>query len=118
MRMWLVPPSHMCRKHLLGEHVELHMLLGTLKKGKSITGFLSGGLIDPCRMYKRHGELVREMERRGYAHNSPLTEEECTEALRDYDCSTAHIDINANALELRRRCRECARLIPPEAVQS
>lgn len=103
---------------LLGEHVELHMLLGTLKKGKSITGFLSGGLIDPCRMYKRHGELVREMERRGYAHNSPLTEEECTEALRDYDCSTAHIDINANALELRRRCRECARLIPPEAVQS
>ena len=81
MRMWLVPPSHMCRKHLLGEHVELHMLLGTLKKGKSITGFLSGGLVDPCRMYKRHGELVREMERRGYAHNSPLTEEECTEAL-------------------------------------
>ncbi|MFR8275029.1 MAG: pyrimidine dimer DNA glycosylase/endonuclease V [Desulfovibrio fairfieldensis] len=57
--------------------MELHMLLGTLKKGKSITGFLSGGLIDPCRMYKRHGELVREMERRGYAHNSPLTEEEC-----------------------------------------
>ena len=40
MRMWLVPPSHMCRKHLLGEHVELHMLLGTLKKGKSITCLL------------------------------------------------------------------------------
>ena len=116
MRMWLVPPSHMCRKHLLGEHVELHMLLGSLKKGKSITGFLSGGLVDPCRMYERHGELVREMERRGYAHHSPLKEEECAEALRNYDCSTARIDVTANALELRRRCRECARLTPSEAL--
>lgn len=39
MRMWLVPPSHMCRKHLLGEHVELHMLLGTLKKGNPSPAF-------------------------------------------------------------------------------
>jgi len=28
--MWMTPPAGMCRKHLLGEHVELHMLLGQL----------------------------------------------------------------------------------------
>jgi hypothetical protein len=30
MRMWMVPPKVMCRKHLLGEHVEIHMLAGSL----------------------------------------------------------------------------------------
>ena len=38
MRMWMLPPECMCRKHLLGEHVELHMLLGSMRRGKSIEG--------------------------------------------------------------------------------
>ena len=66
MRMWMLPPETMCRKHLLGEHVELHMLLGSLRRGKNIDGFLAGKLVDPRRMFRRHGELVLEMERRGY----------------------------------------------------
>ena len=40
MRMWMVDPKKMCRKHLLGEHVEIHMMVGTLLKGRSIDGFL------------------------------------------------------------------------------
>lgn len=44
MRMWMLPPETMCRKHLLGEHVELHMLLGTMKRGRRIDGFLAGKL--------------------------------------------------------------------------
>jgi len=47
MRMWMLPPETMCRKHLLGEHVELHMLLGSLRRGKNIDGFLAGKLVDP-----------------------------------------------------------------------
>ena len=45
MRMWMVPPSKMCRKHLLGEHVELHMIAACLRLGKSIRGYVETGLI-------------------------------------------------------------------------
>ena len=46
MRMWMVPPSKMCRQHLLGEHVEIHMLVGTMRKGKSMQGFYDNRLVD------------------------------------------------------------------------
>lgn len=38
MRMWNINPRYMCRKHLLGEHVETHMLVGSLRKEKSVQG--------------------------------------------------------------------------------
>jgi len=28
MRMWMLNPKALCRKHLMGEHVEIHMLVG------------------------------------------------------------------------------------------
>jgi len=56
--MWMTPPAGMCRKHLLGEHVELHMLLGSLRRGKSIDGFISGRLVDPQMVFARHALLV------------------------------------------------------------
>lgn len=34
MRMWVVNPKILCRKHLLGEHVELHMATGHLQRGR------------------------------------------------------------------------------------
>ena len=43
MRMWMLPPAGMCRKHLLGEHVELHMLLGSLRRGKIFRAFYLAG---------------------------------------------------------------------------
>ena len=36
MRMWNVDPKLMCNKHLLGEHVEMHMFFGTIQKGISM----------------------------------------------------------------------------------
>ncbi len=99
----------MCRKHLLGEHVELHMLLGSMKRRKNIQGFISGKLVDPRLMFQRHEQLVHEMEQRGYKHSSPMTESDCEAAIQPYDCTEADIDIKANAEELARRCSECAR---------
>ena len=109
MRMWMLPPETMCRKHLLGEHVELHMLLGSLRRGKNIDGFLAGKLVDPRRMFRRHEELVLEMERRGYRHASPLDEAECETLARRYGRTGTGIDAGANAAELARRCPECAK---------
>ena len=102
MRMWMLPPETMCRKHLLGEHVELHMLLGSLRRGKNIDGFLAGKLVDPRRMFRRHEELVLEMERRGYRHASPLDEAECETLARRYGRTGTGIDAGANAAELAR----------------
>lgn len=103
MRMWMLPPETMCRKHLLGEHVELHMLLGSLRRGKNIDGFLAGKLVDPRRMFRRHEELVLEMERRGYRHASPLDEAECETLARRYG-RTGHGD----------RCRSQRRRTGPQ----
>ncbi len=101
MRMWLVDPKKMCRKHLLGEHVELHMLAGCLNKGKNISGFIEAGFVSPTLLLPRHDELVREMYRRGYNHRSPV--DKLPEILEK-----GHIDPDANSVELCRRCAECS----------
>ena len=105
MRMWLVNPEWLCRKHLLGEHVELHMLLGSIEKDKNLTGFIDGGLIDASQLPSRHTELVEEMERRGYNHNSPI---DLTEKAFKYIISAVgKIDIHKSIWDLQSRCSEC-----------
>jgi hypothetical protein len=100
MRMWMVEPALMCRKHLLGEHVEIHMLVGCINKGKNIHGFLEKGLVEPQSVEKRHAELVREMVRRGYRHNSPLPA---------HQVKGMHsiVDWKRSLGELQRRCADC-----------
>lgn len=61
MRMWMINPSLLCDKHLLGEHFEIHKLIGCLKKRKSIQDIFDKKLIDPKLIYKRHSDLVKEM---------------------------------------------------------
>lgn len=72
MRMWMVPPQIMCRQHLLGEHVELHMFVGSIKKGTSLNGYIKNGLVETHNIKSRHKKLVREMKSRGMKHSSPL----------------------------------------------
>jgi len=102
MRMWNVDTSKMCRKHLLGEHLELHMFVGAIKKGNSVQGFINTGLLEPYVLYSRHDELVAEMQKRGYNHQTPL------EQLVDFpSLPPGHIDVKGNEIELTRRCKEC-----------
>ena len=72
MRMWGVDPKQMCRQHLLGEHVELHMQAGTILADRSLEGFYATGLIDSRLTVVRHAALVKEVEARDYQHHSPL----------------------------------------------
>lgn len=77
MRVWDVSPRTLCRKHLLGEHRELHGLWNILTKHKGKGGYSKhpetlrwvGKL---AALYNRHEALVKEMTRRGYQHASPL----------------------------------------------
>ena len=55
----------MCTKHLLGEHVELHMFVGCLVRKKTLNGFFSKGLLEVHSIRARHHALAREMLRRG-----------------------------------------------------
>jgi len=103
MRQWLVNPELLCRKHLLGEHVECHMFVGTINKGISIKGYISRGLCDPTQILSRHDELVIEMVRRGYHHKSELPNYIYSES--------GNVNIENNIIELSKRCPDCCERI-------
>ena len=75
VRIWDISPDKLCRKHLLGEHRELHAIWSILvnhKKGYSKhpeTLRWKGKL---KALYLRHYNLTQEMIKRGYQHKSPL----------------------------------------------
>jgi len=100
MRMWNVDPTKMCRQHLLGEHNECHMFVGTINRGISVQGYLDNLLLDPSTLRSRHDELSTEMIRRGYKHNSPLPEFNKGEL-------AGIVLTKDNEIELRRRCKNC-----------
>ena len=76
MRIWDIPPDKLCRKHLLGEHSELHAIWTILTQGRKgyskhpETMRWKGKL---KALYDRHQRLVDEMAKRGYRHHSPLS---------------------------------------------
>lgn len=77
MRVWDIHPKYLCRKHLLGEHRELHGLWNILTKHKGTGGYSRHPetlrwVGKQKALYLRHKTLVDEMKRRGYAHHSPL----------------------------------------------
>lgn len=95
----MVNPKTMCRNHLLGEHVECHMFVGTIRRGKNINGYIQKGLVEIHNLSNRHDELAREMKRRGYKHNSPI----------EFVCEkkTGKINRKQNTIQLYNRCAEC-----------
>lgn len=108
MRMWLVLPALMCDKHLLGEHVEMHMFVGTIDKGKKLDGYIRDGLIDTAFIQERHDELAKEMKERGMRHESPLTRNPVP--LAGHATSVNRL---AAMRELVRRCPACRSKIEP-----
>ena len=109
MRMWMVDPKIMCRKHLLGEHVELHMFVGTIKRKKRLSGYIKNNLLQFSAIHGRHQQLIEEMERRGYKHKSPITLTELDEYFSNYsnEIQLFVIDKEESLKELLKRCKEC-----------
>lgn len=102
-RMWCVDPQLLCRQHLLGEHNEMHKLVGSIRAGHSIDGYVEAGQVDTSRIQSRHDELANELVRRGFTHDSPLS--------YDDDIDRGAVDPAANRTELADRCEACARRI-------
>lgn len=96
--MWMVDPEIMCRQHLLGEHKELHQLVGHIDAGNLsvIKGHAEKNQIDTSKIQERHEALVEEMKRRGFNHDSPL----------DYkdELDIGEVNSEKNVQDLIERC--------------
>lgn len=99
--MWGVDPAVLCRQHLLGEHTELHQLVGHIRAGNTnaVRGHADRGQVDTARITARHEELVAEMLDRGYNHESPLAYEDSLDL--------GKLNEPANLEDLAERCGEC-----------
>lgn len=105
MRMWMVKPHIMCNQHLLGEHVELHMIVGSINAEKlgSLIGLAETGCVDTSLVIQRHQEIVDEMISRGMNHKSPLPE------FTDPNIGLGMINSDVSLGLLIGRCTECER---------
>lgn len=79
MRVWDIHPKHLCRKHLLAEHRELHGLWNILTKHGTKGGYSRHPetlrWVGKTRaLFNRHEGLVEEFSRCGYSHHTPLDE--------------------------------------------
>jgi hypothetical protein len=71
VRHWLAKPELMCMQHRAGEHLECHMMLGSMQRGKSMQGFYDNGLFfGPAFLHYRHEELSGHLA----GHSSPILE--------------------------------------------
>lgn len=95
----MIDPSMLCKKHLLGEHVELHMFVGTIIKNKKLDGYKKNGLVEVHNIKSRHLELVLEMTNRGMNHKSPLIHFE--------EFNFGIVDVDNSYNELLKRCKDC-----------
>ena len=101
----MVNPAVLCKKHLLGEHVECHMLVGHLKRKRQITNYIKLNLLQPNNLRERHDQLALEMENRKMMHRSPLPKYDLSylpEKQRIYT-----VNAEQSLIELSRRCLEC-----------
>jgi len=101
----MIDPRMLCRKHLLGEHIEHHVSVANIPRGKSVKGYLCDGLLDPKTLQDRHDALVAEMERRGYYRDSPLMEIDIS------SLGYGKIEVLRNIEDLRITCENCAERI-------
>lgn len=75
VRIWSVPVNELDRQHLLGEHAELHCIVGALQGRYKAYRNHPETLRFQNRieqLYDRHNQQVAEMAKRGYNHDSPI----------------------------------------------
>ena len=81
------------------------MLVGCLVHNKNIKGFIDKKRIQLNKVVDRHIELVKEMERRGYNHQSPMPLFMVYKMPPYFEAGD--IDVSKNIQDLRARCSNC-----------
>jgi hypothetical protein len=101
----MVDPKIMCSQHLLGEHVEIHMFIGSILKQKSLNGYIKNNLLEPNSLITRHDELVEEMGNRNMNHRSELPDFDLDYLLDNI--KNYKIDRKKSLADLVNRCPTC-----------
>ncbi len=103
MRMWNVDPRLMCNQHLLGEHKEMHMFVGSMKKIDLVRSkYVTEGLVETHNIKNRHDVLVEEFLRRGW--KSGFRHQTYIEFV---PVVAGSVNVEEYLRELRRRCSAC-----------
>lgn len=106
MRMWMVDPRILCKKHLLGEHGEIHKHRHNFEKRHSMNKRIELGQIEPSSMKIRHDILAEEMLRRKYNHQSPYEQPDISYLPESQQ--TFMVDVDSSLRDLLNRCSECS----------
>lgn len=107
MRIWDLPVRVLCRKHLLGEHRELHAIWTILTEDRQ--GYRHHPEVKRWEghlqhLADRHREQVEEMDQRGWNHKSPIFfERSAIDQLADLLESPPEPPGLVNTLEEQRR---------------
>lgn len=102
MRIWFVPVTELDDRHLLGEHLELHVMANELIRPGG--GWRNHPAVKLFRgklgaLYRRHEEQVAEMQRRGFTgHKTPFPVDKIPPDEMD-----AAVEITEEMLEKDRR---------------
>lgn len=112
MTQWPIDPRFLCRKHLLGEHVEHHMMVGSLRAGRieAFLGHVKRGQIAPRTIYARHQALSLELCARKYNHRSRIDYREVSQLIKILPrwAWWHHKPLSeSRLLDLLNRCPEC-----------
>lgn len=111
--MWMINPKLLCRKHLLGEHSEIHKHKPSFLKQHKIKGRIFPiVLIEPAMMKIRHDQLAEEMIKRNYNHKSPYEMPDLSYLPENQ--TYAKVDIKVSLKELKNRCKDCKENIEKE----
>ena len=96
----MLNPKILCRKHLLGEHGEIHKHKHNFVKKHKMAGRM--GQIEPEAMKTRHDELAKEMLERNYNHQSPFEQPDVSYL------PEMKVDVEESLKDLLNRCSECS----------
>lgn len=101
-RMWMVDPSLMCQTHRLGEHKEIHDLVGFIRGGhiEKVIFHASRGQVFPAAIERRHRQLEQYD-----GHDSPIDVPAVADELQM--ASVTDSLVSHNMQELGRRCDDC-----------
>jgi hypothetical protein len=110
MRMWMLNPKILCKNHILGQHLELHMFLGVIREGKKLDGYIMNNLLEPLSIESYHNMIVEEMITRGMNHKTPI--ENASKIITTLPDAYYHKRINRMSAykTLMDRCPKCDKL--------
>ena len=111
IRMWAVHPKVMCRKHLMEEHNNLHKFVGMINKDTDLSKYREERFLDPKALPHRHGLIIKEFQRRGIKHTTPLSSKDINTVKLDWNDTRNKLDSYKDINEMYDNCKQCRRRI-------